>query len=156
MPSKWVSFQSAATSQPSGRAGWLACLHPDDRERASAYFDQCVAGTETYLRNSWRIVRPDGEVRWFLEAARIIRNAQGKALRVVGVNVDIHDQKKLEAQVAQQLGFQQALIDAIPVPLFYKDAQGRYIGFNAAYEKAFGVRREDLIGKTVLDLPFLP
>jgi PAS domain S-box len=64
--------------------------------------------------------------------------------------------KQLEAQVAQQLGFQQALIDAIPVPLFYKDAQGRYIGFNAAYEKAFGVRREDLIGKTVLDLPFLP
>ena len=145
-----------AGTQPSGRAGWLACLHPDDRERASAYFDQCLAGTETYLRNSWRIVRPDGEVRWFLEAARIIRNAQGKALRVVGVNVDIHDQKQLEAQVAQQLGFQQALIDAIPVPLFYKDAQGRYIGFNAAYEKAFGVRREDLIGKTVLDLPFLP
>ena len=60
-----------AGTQPSGRAGWLACLHPDDRERASAYFDQCVAGTETYLRNSWRIVRPDGEVRWFLEAARI-------------------------------------------------------------------------------------
>jgi two-component system sensor histidine kinase/response regulator len=145
-----------AGTQPSGRAGWLACLHADDRERANAYFDQCLAGNETYLRNSWRIVRPDGEVRWFLEAARIVRNAAGKAVRVVGVNVDIHDQKQLEAQVAEQLGFQQALIDAIPVPLFYKDAQGRYIGFNAAYEEAFGVRREDLIGKTVLDLHFLP
>ncbi len=144
-----------AGTQPNGRAGWLACLHPDDRERAGAYFDQCLAGTETYLRNSWRIVRPDGEVRWFLEAARIVRDAAGKAVRVVGVNVDIHDQKQLEAQVAEQLGFQQALIDAIPVPLFYKDAQGRYIGFNVAYEEAFGVRREDLIGKTVLDLQFL-
>lgn len=141
--------------QPRGKDAWLACLHPDDRDRARIHFDECLAGTATTARASWRIVRPGGEVRWFLEAARIFRNADGKAVRVVGVYVDIHDQKQLEAQVAEQLDFQQALIDAIPVPLFYKDAQGRYIGFNAAYEQAFGVRREDLIGKTVLDLQFL-
>ena len=101
-------------------------------------------------------MRPDGEVRWFLEAARIFRNAQGQPVRVVGVNVDIHDQKLLEEQVAGQLDFQQALIDAIPVPLFYKGADGRYIGVNRAYEQAFGVTREALIGKTVMDLDYLP
>ena len=101
-------------------------------------------------------MRPDGEVRWFLEAARIFRNAQGQPVRVVGVNVDIHDQKLLEEQVAGQLDFQQALIDAIPVPLFYKGADGRYIGVNRAYEHAFGVSREALIGKTVMDLDYLP
>ena len=77
-------------------------------------------------------------------------------MRVVGVNVDIHDQKLLEEQVAGQLDFQQALIDAIPVPLFYKGADGRYIGVNRAYEQAFGVTREALIGKTVMDLDYLP
>ena len=101
-------------------------------------------------------MRPDGEVRWFLEAARIFRNAKGQPVRVVGVNVDIHDQKLLEEQVAGQLDFQQALIDAIPVPLFYKGADGRYIGVNRAYEQAFGVTREALIGKTVMDLDYLP
>ena len=135
---------------------WMACLHPDDRERATAHFAQTLAGGATDLRDSWRIVRPDGEVRWFLSAARIFRNEAGRPVRVVGVNVDIHDQKMLEARVAEQLDFQQALIDAIPVPLFYKDADGRYIGFNRAYEQAFGVRRETLIGKTVMDLHFLP
>lgn len=145
-----------AGKQPQSRDEWLACLHPQDRDRTRAYFDECLQGDGDHLRDSWRIVRPDGEVRWFLEAARIFRDPQGKAVRVVGVNVDIHDQKQLEAQVAAQLDFQQALIDAIPVPLFYKGADGRYIGFNRAYEQAFGIRSADYIGKTVNDLPFLP
>ena len=143
-------------TQPTHRDEWLECLHPDDRQRAAAYFDACLAGADEYLRDSWRIVRPDGEVRWFLEAARIFRDANGKPLRVVGVNVDIHEQKLLEELVAGQLDFQQALIDAIPVPLFYKDANGRYVGVNRAYEKAFGVARKELIGKTVMDLDYLP
>eukprot|EP01034_Spumella_vulgaris_P044542 gene44542-55419_t len=127
-----VMMGFAPDSQPQSRDDWLACLHPQDRDRARDYFDASIDGTQDYLRDSWRIVRPDGEVRWFLEAARIFRDEQGRAVRVVGVNVDIHDQKQLEAQVAAQLDFQQALIDAIPVPLFYKGADGRYIGFNRA------------------------
>ncbi|MFN7152778.1 MAG: PAS domain S-box protein [Acidovorax sp.] len=135
---------------------WMDRLHPDDRDRATAHFAQTLGSGATDLRDSWRIVRPDGEVRWFLSAARIFRDEAGNPVRVVGVNVDIHDQKLLEARVAEQLDFQQALIDAIPVPLFYKGADGRYIGFNRAYEQAFGVQREKLIGKTVMDLDFLP
>jgi two-component system, sensor histidine kinase and response regulator len=135
---------------------WMERLHPDDRDRATAHFAHCLSSGAVDLRDSWRIVRPDGEVRWFLSAARIFRDDTGRPVRVVGVNVDIHDQKMLEARVAEQLDFQQALIDAIPVPLFYKGSDGRYIGFNRAYEHAFGVQRETLIGKTVMDLDFLP
>jgi two-component system, sensor histidine kinase and response regulator len=142
--------------QVRSKRDWMERLHPDDRDRATAHFAQCLASGAVDLRDSWRIVRPDGEVRWFLSAARIFRDDTGRPVRVVGVNVDIHDQKMLEARVAEQLDFQQALIDAIPVPLFYKGADGRYIGFNRAYEHAFGVRRETLIGKTVMDLDFLP
>ena len=146
----------APGTQARTQQDWQELLHPDDRDRAVAAFAAALAGGQEHLRDSWRIVRPDGEVRWFLSAARIFRDVEGKPVRVVGVNVDIHEQKLLEARVAEQLGFQQALVDAIPVPLFYKDAQGRYIGFNRAYEQAFGVQREALIGKTVLDLSFLP
>ncbi|MBX9832178.1 MAG: PAS domain S-box protein, partial [Burkholderiaceae bacterium] len=145
-----------AQAQVRSESDWIERVHPDDRDRATAHFSQTLASGATGLRDSWRIVRPDGEVRWFLSAARIFRDEAGNPVRVVGVNVDIHDQKLLEARVAEQLDFQQALIDAIPVPLFYKGADGRYIGFNRAYEQAFGVQREKLIGKTVMDLDFLP
>jgi len=57
---------------------------------------------------------------------------------------------------AELLGFQQILIDAIPYPLFYKGPDARFLGFNRAYEEAFAVQREALIGKTVLELDYLP
>ncbi|MDH4448792.1 MAG: PAS domain S-box protein [Acidovorax sp.] len=142
-------------TQVRSTSDWAACLHPDDRERAVAHIAHALAGADDYVRDSWRIVRPDGAVHWFLSAARIFRDEAGRAVRVVGVNVDIHDQKLLEARVAEQLDFQQALIDAVPVPLFYKGADGRYLGFNRAYEQAFGIQREELIGKTVMDLDYL-
>jgi len=55
-----------------------------------------------------------------------------------------------------QLHFQQALVDTIPYPVFYKGPDTRFLGFNRAYEETFKVRREDLIGKRVLDLDYLP
>ncbi|MDF1485095.1 PAS domain S-box protein [Ramlibacter sp. H39-3-26] len=133
---------------------WIDYLHPADRLRADAHFKTCMRMGETEYRDSWRIVLPDGEVRWLLCAARIFRDAKERAERIVGVAVDIHDQKLLEERLAEQLLFQDVLIDTIPIPLFYKDAKGRYLGFNRAYEEAFGVRREDLQGKTTLDLDF--
>jgi hemerythrin-like metal-binding protein/PAS domain S-box-containing protein len=60
------------------------------------------------------------------------------------------------AGTAEQLAFQQSLLDTIPYPVFYKGADTRFLGVNTAYEETFGVRREDLIGKRVLDLDYLP
>ncbi|MDO8930967.1 MAG: PocR ligand-binding domain-containing protein [Rhodocyclaceae bacterium] len=61
-----------------------------------------------------------------------------------------------ERAIAEQLAFQQALVDTIPYPLFYKDADTRFLGVNRAYEETFAVKRETLIGKRVLDLEYLP
>ncbi|MHC1751442.1 PAS domain S-box protein [Humidesulfovibrio sp.] len=69
---------------------------------------------------------------------------------------DITDSKQLEARLGNQLAFQQALLDTLPYAVFYKGPDSRFLGFNKAYEESFGVRREDLIGKRVLDLEYLP
>jgi PAS domain S-box-containing protein len=61
-----------------------------------------------------------------------------------------------DATLTEQLHFQQALVDTIPYPVFYKGPDTRFLGFNRAYEETFKVRREDLIGKRVLDLDYLP
>lgn len=57
---------------------------------------------------------------------------------------------------AEQLIFQQVLVDTIPYPVFYKGPDSRFMGFNKAYEQTFGVKSEDLVGKRVLDLTYLP
>lgn len=60
------------------------------------------------------------------------------------------------AELAETTHFLDALVDHIPSPIFYKGADLRFRGCNRAYEQAFGVTRENFIGKTVLDLEYLP
>ena len=55
-------------------------------------------------------------------------------------------------ELRTQLSFSQQLIEAIPNPVFFKDAAGRYLGCNRAFEEYMGKGRDQLIGKTVLDV----
>mgnify|MGYP001253504202 CR=1 FL=1 len=65
---------------------------------------------------------------------------------------DITELKRTEKAVKDREAFQRALIQSISVPIFYKDANGRYLGFNNAFEDFFGTNREELVGKTVFDI----
>ena len=48
--------------------------------------------------------------------------------------------------------FLNTLLKAIPIPIFYKDRDGRYLGFNRAFETFFGATKEQLIGKRVFEI----
>lgn len=58
-------------------------------------------------------------------------------------------QRAAEQELAAQLGFRQALLEIIPYPVFVKDAEGRYLGVNRAYEEQMNCQRQDLLGKTL-------
>ena len=55
-------------------------------------------------------------------------------------------------QIAMQPEFCKAVLDVLPIPVFYKDIQGRYLGCNSAYETFFGIKSGGLTGKTVYDI----
>ncbi len=75
---------------------WLMAIHPEDRDRVSeaAHLRQ-VAGN---YNEDYRIVRPDGEIRWINDRAFPILDGSGKGYRIAGVATDITERKKLEAQ----------------------------------------------------------
>ncbi|MEW5772445.1 MAG: transporter substrate-binding domain-containing protein [Thermodesulfobacteriota bacterium] len=103
-----------------------------------------------------RIPRPDGELRDFLVTKVPRFDDAGQVSGLVVLATDITERKLMERRIADQLAFQQALVDTIPYPVFTKGPDTRFLGFNRAYEETFGIRREDLIGKRVLDLDYLP
>ncbi len=59
---------------------------------------------------------------------------------------------RLTEQLTHQSLFLRTLIDAMPYPVFYKDAQYHYLGCNKAFERFLGIRRENFIGKTVFEV----
>ncbi|WP_198670258.1 transporter substrate-binding domain-containing protein [Dyella sp. C9] len=60
-------------------------------------------------------------------------------------------QRVAESKLDAQLRFQQALLETIPYPVFVKDANGRYVAVNQAYETAFECKRGDLLGRSLLE-----
>jgi len=68
------------------------------------------------------------------------------------VQKEEHKHRLYQAQIIEQLEFLQNLMDTIPNPLFYKNADGVYLGCNTAFAEFAHVTREAVIGKTVYDI----
>ncbi len=69
-----------------------------------------------------------------------------------GLSHQFAERSRVEDELKQQLNFLQTLIDAVPAPIFYKDAQGRYLGCNEDFAACYGQTRDEIIGKTVYDM----
>jgi diguanylate cyclase (GGDEF)-like protein/PAS domain S-box-containing protein len=72
--------------------------------------------------------------------------------RALEAEQGIRSRNATELALRESVVFQNSLLDAIPIPVFYKDRDGRYLGFNRAYETFFGATKDQLIGKTVFDI----
>lgn len=73
---------------------WMEAIHPDDREQVNRSVNQQFQGNSVY--REYRIIRPDGAVRWIAATISAILNAEGQPLRFVGLAEDISDRKQLE------------------------------------------------------------
>ncbi len=65
---------------------------------------------------------------------------------------EVRRREQTERELASQLNFQQTMMETVPYPLVAKDLQGRYIAVNQAYERLTGLRRENVIGRTSIDV----
>ncbi|AWK88273.1 PAS domain S-box protein [Azospirillum thermophilum] len=95
--------------------------------------------------------RGDGSVFW----ARIIGqrvSAADPALGIVWVVEDVSVRRSADEALKASMEFQRVLIDTVPIPIFVKDAQGRYLDANAAFERWLGLRRGELRGRTARDI----
>ncbi len=99
----------------------LACLHREDQARAAASMEQAFADREPQVEIDFRIMRPsDGELRW-IEARRLIfYDAAGAPQRVVGVSVDVTEQKRASAQLR---AFTETLEEAVRTRTHELEAQ---------------------------------
>jgi PAS domain S-box-containing protein len=77
---------------------WREGIHPDDVRRVRKELDGSTLGV---VESSYRVVRPDGEVRWVVHQLFPIRQPDGAVVRVAGVARDLSEQRTLEEQLRQ-------------------------------------------------------
>jgi PAS domain S-box-containing protein len=75
---------------------WRHRVHPDDYERALAAIEEVKNDPETKLLIESRLRHKNGSYRWFLSQAEVRRDAAGRAIAIVGSNVDITRLKETE------------------------------------------------------------
>ena len=105
-----------------------------------------------YEKNLNENMRKDGSRAWIAWTNRPIRNDHGTVIGMFSVGTDITELKRMEETLSERENFLETLLYAIPIPVFYKDGQGRYLEVNRAFETFFGATRKKLLGKTVFDI----
>lgn len=79
---------------------WMDAVHPEDRERADRTFRSISdSGIPGYCE--YRIVQPDGSVRWILDQGSPVRDKAGRVYRIAGVARDITERKQAEAALSR-------------------------------------------------------
>jgi PAS domain S-box-containing protein len=77
---------------------WINGLHPEDKEQAISEFNKAVDGLKHFNTN-FRVVRPNGEVVHIKGDGIVVRNPNGKALRMIGINRDVTESKLKEIEL---------------------------------------------------------
>jgi signal transduction histidine kinase/PAS domain-containing protein len=95
----WRIFSGEERIRSFNLEDYTATWHPDDRERLTRQQDQVVGAGNPLREMEFRIVWPDGSVRWILGRVQVIRNEEGKPLRAFGTNTDITERKRADEKL---------------------------------------------------------
>jgi PAS domain S-box-containing protein len=126
-------------------------VHPDDR----AQLQQAVAGAlidGTPYNAEFRVIMPDGRVRWIADQGSVHTDSSGRPERLTGVSVDITERKMAENALRQSEQRFASFMQHLPGAAWMKDLKGRYVYANHVAEKSYGLAGAELYGKTDYDL----
>lgn len=77
---------------------WIRTVHPDDKAYTDGEIQAALRGEREYAPE-FRIVRPDGSIRYIKADSQTFKDQDGKPLRMIGTNIDITERKQAEAEL---------------------------------------------------------
>ncbi len=131
---------------------WTETIHPEDRGRVNSLFSKWIADEGgSYHDVEFRIVQPNGAIRWIHERGVLSRNEQEKPYRLSSISTDITERKRAEeAEHASKARFE-GILEIAEDAIISTDADQRIVLFNQGAEKIFGFTPAEIIGSP-LDL----
>ncbi|KMO17283.1 PAS domain-containing protein [Methylobacterium platani] len=104
-----------AAVAPTG-AWWIDHIHPDDRARIDASIHAVIDGTGTTWSDEYRFRRADGSYADVFDRGSVIRDATGRAVRMIGAMLDLSERKRAEAarrESERRLDLERGLLESV-------------------------------------------
>jgi PAS domain S-box-containing protein len=120
-------------------------IHPDDRAEALARLHELPRTGR--FEEEFRIVRPDGGVRWLLCRGFLVRNTSGEIYRLAGVAQDITERKNAQEALQRSEADYRSLFEGAPYGIFRATLDGRFLLVNSSLVRMLGYgSQSDLLG----------
>lgn len=161
-----VEFMSNAVYEITGypaadfiQQPWLTFTNmivPEDYQRNLEIVKQALSEQVPFILE-YRLRHADGSLHWIYEKGQGIFDPQNQLLSLDGVIVDISDRKNAEIALEKSRQLLQAVLDAVPLSIFWKDRESVYLGCNQIFAQHAGLEStEAVLGLTDFDLPWSP
>ncbi|MBD2579342.1 PAS domain S-box protein [Oscillatoria sp. FACHB-1406] len=137
----WGRSRQSLIEQPES---WLEAIHPEDLPIVEAQLEQQRQGRASNVE--YRVLHPDGSVRWISSASFPIRNETGETYGFGGIAEDISDRKLVENALKESEARFSAAFNHAAIGMALSDPQGDFLQVNPALCELTGYSEAELIG----------
>jgi len=128
-----------------------ARIHPEDRERVGHLVEAALA-TGGELRVDYRIVVPEGGIRWISACGRRQTGSNSTSARLMGASIDVTERRRAEEQLRESEQRFRTLVEQAGDGFELLDEAGKYLDINAATLQQLGYTREEILAFSVFDV----
>jgi two-component system, cell cycle sensor histidine kinase and response regulator CckA len=139
---------------PQSAAWWVYRLHPDDRQRVDDGFFAAVEDpSKHHWQGEYRFLKANGEYAQVMDRGYIMRNEQGKAVRMIGAMLDITERKQAEDALRENQAKLETALASMTDAVFISDTDGRFVDFNDAFATFHRFKDKASCAKTLREYP---
>jgi len=138
----WGRSCGSAYAEPES---WTEAIHPEDRASTHQKFKAGISGGRSDYE--YRIVRPDGSIRWIEARLFPVRNADGSVVRIAGVAADITERKLAADELRERDRRFSDLLGNVELVSMMLDTDARITYCNDYVLRLTGWQREELLGQ---------
>ena len=132
----------------------VAATFPEDYQRSTQSFKQLLSGEREYYWDERRYVRKNGEIFWAHVTMSIVRDGSGKPLYMVGMVIDIDEQKRVLAEMQTSEARFKAMFDSAGIGIALVGTDRKPLMVNDALLEMSGFSRQEILGTTGYDLSY--
>jgi PAS domain S-box-containing protein len=128
---------------------FIDAIHPTDRQRM---VEALPRKAREEVEVIYRIVQPNGAIRWIQDRSVPVRDASGQLYRIAGIALDITELKQAQEALQKQQREQEHILDSVPAMIWYKDAENRILRVNKPAADLMNLPVEEIEGRSTYEI----